>query len=347
MAEKINTVQVTKLRERAVSQTPPLSDSKSRQSGAKMWRDFADNTTLHGIRFIFMKRHAVIRLMWLILLLSSGGYYISTVYRAFDKYYSRPINTVVSRKHLREMDFPAITICSNNLFSKSKISLADDDPSFASSGLNISSCAVTSQTRANRPCGLSLLCCCAPFDNENESLALPNCTFEYKQELLKDIQKSNHRIDVEGFYQKYSLNISNLVGPVCLFSWRQTKCSIKDFYPIVTEWGMCYTFNSGRESEIKRVDTAGVSSGLTLLLDANTAEYTRGKFSEGFKVLIHGQGEYFDEFEGISVGPGQHASIALSQKRVCLFIHFLLACNLCQCFSLFDISQTQVLFFPT
>ena len=67
---------------------------------------------------------------------------------------------------------------------------------------------------------------------------------------------------------------------------------------------------------MKRVDTAGVSSGLSVILDAQTHEYTQGKFSKGFKVLIHGQDEYIDEWEGISVGPGQHAVIALSQTRV-------------------------------
>ena len=33
-------------------------------------------------------------------------------------------------------------------------------------------------------------------------------------------------------------------------------------------------------------------------------------------MLIHGQDEYIDEWEGISVGPGQHAVIALSQTWV-------------------------------
>ena len=88
---------------------------------------------------------------------------------------------------------------------------------------------------------------------------------------------------------------------------------------MVTPWGMCYTFNSGNDGTVKSVDTAGVVSGLTVILDTQTYEYTQGKYSEGFKVLIHGQGEYFDEWEGINVGPGQHAFIALSQKRVCLF----------------------------
>lgn len=280
-----------------------------------MWREFVNDTSLHGIRYVFMRRRILIRLIWLIVLLTSGGYYIFTVYRAFNKYYSRPINTVVSREHLKEIDFPAVTICSLNLFSKTKLSVPDDNPFFTYSGLNISSCAVTSGVRANRPCGLSLMCCCAPFDNENDSLAFPNCTMQYKQELLKEIQNSNHRPDIEGFYRSYSQDISSLVGPRCLFSWKQLECSAKNFTPIVTQWGMCYTFNSGRDSEIKTVDTGGASSGLSVVLDAQTLDYTQAKFSEGFKVLIHGQGEYFDEFEGINVGPGQHAFIALSQKR--------------------------------
>jgi len=55
---------------------------------------------------------------------------------------------------------------------------------------------------------------------------------------------------------------------------------------------------------------------LTVILDAQTDEYSYGKFSEGFKVLLHGQGEYIDELEGINVGPGQHVIIALTEKRV-------------------------------
>ena len=90
---------------------------------------------------------------------------------------------------------------------------------------------------------------------------------------------------------------------------------------MVTPWGMCYTFNSGIDGTVKSVNTAGVSSGLSVILDTQTYEYIQGKYSEGFKVLIHGQGEYFDEWEGINVGPGQHAFIALSQKRVCLLCY--------------------------
>ena len=287
---------------------------------AEMWREFVDNTTMHGIRYVFMKRHVVIRLLWLVLLLSSGGYYIFTVYRAFNKYYNRPISTVLSRKNLKEMDFPAVTICPLNLFARSKIFMTDDNPLFTSSGLNISSCAVTAEVRGHRPCGLSLLCCCAPID-EKEALILPSCTRQYRQDLLAVMQTSGHHPSIEEFYRYFSQNISEFAGTKCTFGWQETKCSAKDFVPMVTPWGMCYTFNSGIDGTVKSVNTAGVSSGLSVILDTQTHEYIQGKYSEGFKVLIHGQGEYFDEWEGINVGPGQHALIAVSQKRVGLLCY--------------------------
>ena len=115
----------------------------------------------------------------------------------------------------------------------------------------------------------------------------------------------------------YSQNLSSLVGPRCNFGWQNAPCTLNDFVPMVTDWGMCYTFNSGVDGKpIRKVDVGGVSSGLAFILDANVHEYTEGKFSEGFKVLIHGQGEYTDQWEGINVGPGQHVVIALSEKRV-------------------------------
>ena len=143
----MNDMAMSKISEDDLSQKTAWRNS-STKTPSEMWREFVDNTTLHGIRYVFKKRHIPIRLIWLLLLLASGGYYIFTVYRAFNKYYERPINTVVSQKNLKEMDFPAVTICSLNAFAKSKIFMTDDNPLFASSGLNISSCAVTAGVRA-------------------------------------------------------------------------------------------------------------------------------------------------------------------------------------------------------
>ncbi|PFX24157.1 Acid-sensing ion channel 1 [Stylophora pistillata] len=300
------------MQEKKLSQKSAQVGDNNAQSSTDIWREFVNGTTLHGIRYVFMRRQIFIRLIWMIMLLSSGGYYISTVYGAFAKYYDRPVTTLVSRNRLKEMDFPAVTICPLNLFTKSKIFMKDDDPLFASSGLNISTCAVTAEVRGNRPCGLSILCCCFPADLETD---LPFCESQYKQVLLKVMLQQSNRLDVENFFRLYSQNTTSMIGPLCTFGWDDAACSPADFVPVVTPWGMCFTFNSGTDNEVKISKTAGVSSGLSVILDAQTLEYTQGKFSEGFKVLIHGQGEYIDEWEGINVGPGQHVVISLSQKR--------------------------------
>ena len=283
------------------------------QSPKEMLVEFVDNTTLHGIRYAFMERHILVRLIWVVLLLISGGYYLFTVQKAFHKYYDHPINTVLSHKHVNRMEFPAITICSRNMFALSKLLMTDDNPLFASSGLNISSCAVTSEVRGDRPCGWSLLCALPEF--ENASSSIPNCTNKYRKDLLDAMQRSRHYIDKENLYRYYSQDLNSLLGPRCYFNF-DTTCSEKDFVSFVTQWSKCYTFNSGENGKIMRSRHSGVSFGLFVIFDAQTGEGSHGKYSEGFKVLIHKQGEFFNEWEGISVAPGQHAVITVSEKRV-------------------------------
>ena len=218
------------------------------------------NTTLHGIRYVFTKRHIVIRLTWMILLLTSAGYYILTVYEAVNKFYSRPINTVIGTTHVKEIDFPAVTICPLNFFAKKKLYMTDDNPLFASSGLNISACALTSRVRGNRPCGLSLLCCCRPPQSVNTTASLPNCTDQYRQALLGVLRRASHHVDFESFFRYYSQDINALIGPVCTFGL-SSKCSPSDFLPLVTSWGMCMTFNSGNAGKVKIIESGGVTRG--------------------------------------------------------------------------------------
>ena len=136
------------------------------------------------------------------------------------------------------------------------------------------------------------------------------------------MQKSGHSADLEELYRTYSQDINALVSPWCLFDPEPEGCSSKDFVPTIYEYGMCYTFNSGTDERVKKVHASGVSNGLRVILDAQTHDYFLGRFSQGFTVLVHGQGQYVDEWEGTNVGPGQHAFIALSQKRVCFFCLF-------------------------
>lgn len=99
------------------------------------------------------------------------------------------------------MDFPAIKIFPLTLLVKHETFMSNDDPLFAFNGYSfisesdplfvsnglinyyqkIISCAVISAVRGNKPCGLSMLCCCTSV---SDIAVLPNCTSQYRQNLL-------------------------------------------------------------------------------------------------------------------------------------------------------------------
>ena len=120
MAEKASNLSISEMpdkefprKEEPDVRLPPeerSSPNNNSQNATEIWREFADNTTLHGFHYIFSKSHILIRLTWLVLLLTTISYFTFTVYRAFNKYYSYPIRTVLSHEHIHEMDFPAVTI---------------------------------------------------------------------------------------------------------------------------------------------------------------------------------------------------------------------------------------------
>ena len=148
-----------------------------------------------------------------------------------------------------------------------------------------------------------MLCCCVPPEILNVTDAINFWTRRYQHDLLDTMQKNNHRLDIDDFYRFYDPDIGRFKGYECTFGSKFSPCSRKDFVPKVTQMGMCYTFNSGADGNVRK---------------AETKEYYLGKYSEGFKVLNTSMNEYINEWEGINVGPGHHVVIALSEKRVIL-----------------------------
>ena len=71
--------------EAPTEERPTLNkDETPHESAVEIWRVFVESTTLHGLRYIFEKRHIRFRIMWLVMLLTTSGYYILTVYCAFN-----------------------------------------------------------------------------------------------------------------------------------------------------------------------------------------------------------------------------------------------------------------------
>ena len=261
-------------------------------------------------------------MLWSIILLTSGSYFIFTVYGALEKYFCYPVATTITRKYVKNMTFPAVSICPNNLFSEAKVMMWDDDPEFAAQGLNLSVCAATKDLRQkqmdNMPCGLAMMCCCTYVGYEYDATSIYNCNAERRKDLRQAVEKSAVNFKMEDFFRYYSQDFNDMLGdiPWCTYGWTKT-CNKFDFSPVITETGICYTFNSGNNNRsLIIVSSSGIVNGLNILLNINDKDHTIGKFSQGFSISIHTQGEFFQELDGFKVSPGTMAAIAVSEQRV-------------------------------
>ena len=285
-----------------------------------IWDNWVNNTSLHGIRHVFWRRPLWARIGWLLLLLASTGYFLFTAYMSLDKYFKRPINTVITQKYVSNLEFPAVTICPQNLISKKKMYALDGDVDFIRYSLNDNFCSATKSVRGDKPCGAAMVCCCLPLFLMDAEKTVPNCTTPYLQDLIAAQKNSGTSFDTAKFYEKYSQGVEEMLkSGFCVFDGRTDKlCGVSDFSSSVTDWGVCHTFNAGLggPASIRKARFSGAGWGLILLLNARINDNTIGRLSEGFSVLIHRQGDYFLPWDGITVGPGMQATITLNQQRV-------------------------------
>ncbi|KAJ8027801.1 Acid-sensing ion channel 1C [Holothuria leucospilota] len=89
-------------------------------------------------------------------------------------------------------------------------------------------------------------------------------------------------------------------------------CSPDDFVKVMTDFGVCYTFN-GDEDNPLIVGHPGSSYGLTMRLRIEQDQYTFSEFGgAGLKMFIHPQGELpLVKMHGFSVAPGLETDITL------------------------------------
>ncbi|XP_069114351.1 uncharacterized protein [Argopecten irradians] len=72
--------------------------------------------------------------------------------------------------------------------------------------------------------------------------------------------------------------------------WKGLPCSSDDFKTTLTDHGVCYTFNEGRNNEF--ISSVGVENGLRLTLNVEQYEYMPGPHdAAGVKMLLHANGE--------------------------------------------------------
>ena len=220
-------------------------------SMADMWREFVSSTTLHGLSHVFNNTSIYRRSIWLLLLLCSTAYYVYTVSENIQKFLSYPSHTEIFDETPPDgrLPFPTVTICNLNYYVKTKIKMAEDDPRFSELGLNISACDVIKRVRGNFTCAKALLC--AQLKVAGPPL-MKHCDGELQQRIIFALNQSSERVfNSEEFLRAYGQNISSMFVEYCRFSSHEL-CSEADFQPVITQSGLCFSFNPPSDRSVPR-----------------------------------------------------------------------------------------------
>ncbi|KAI8514318.1 Amiloride-sensitive sodium channel [Branchiostoma belcheri] len=249
-------------------------------------KEFADNTTLHGIGKVSGSEKCGLKLIWLAVFLACFGVAAWQITETVIRYFQFNTVTNIKLEFEDELIFPAVTICNFNRFEENR--LEADTQAYLS--------ALLYGFELPEPVGVY-------YDPVNDVLVNPvrdnldpvNTTLEAGWQLVKNWN----------FY-------------VCQF--KGEDCDVVDFEHVFTTYGNCYTFNAVVDPDNpRRQKLPGAGNGLKLYFNIQSEFYTEdpaqgGSDDVGLKVLIHDQKEPPKmDTQGIAVGPGSHAYIAMSK----------------------------------
>ena len=77
-------------------------------------KDYVDSSSLHGLSYIFDKRHPIRRVVWFIITVAAFGYSMQKVYESTVNHFSYPFSTSRMRIYVDELQFPAVSFCNLN-----------------------------------------------------------------------------------------------------------------------------------------------------------------------------------------------------------------------------------------
>lgn len=132
-----------------------------------------------------------------------------------------------------------------------------------------------------------------------------------------DLDKYNaSHITLDEFYLNTAHRLQDLVQEC---SWGEEKFSISEFVRVLTDYGVCYTFNSGRHNgTVREVSRTGAGRGLKLRLNIEQYEYMVGPNpGAGIKILLHENNEIpLVRDLGLAIPPGSHAYVGVQILEV-------------------------------
>eukprot|EP00112_Aurelia_sp_Birch-Aquarium-sp1_P022193 Seg6164.1 transcript_id=Seg6164.1/GoldUCD/mRNA.D3Y31 product="Acid-sensing ion channel 1" protein_id=Seg6164.1/GoldUCD/D3Y31 len=238
-------------------------------------RVYLRSTTTHGLGRIYSSKSIYMRLFWTVIFLVVFGLLTRAVVTLIIKATKNDITTKVQSKFHRSMPFPAVTICNNNPFRKSRIIKFNLKPPNTTSGYF--------RKAAEAELKLSL------------RLGKLNAS---------ELYKVGHPM---GTFLMRNMGFCFFGNDACNF----TKDFVRSSNPLA---GNCYTFNS-RNRVQKQADTgAGLSIALNINQDEYSLGFSWRFSSAGARVAIHHPDEPASDTKALLLAPGTFTDIKIAKK---------------------------------
>ncbi|XP_059583568.1 acid-sensing ion channel 4 isoform X1 [Alligator mississippiensis] len=264
--------------------------------------EFASRSTLHGLQHIFQRGPFTARnLLWLLAFLALLCLLVDVYAERLGYYFQYPHITQLEEETLPGMVFPAVTLCNLNRARVSQLSSRDLYWAGELLGLLDGADRVLAPEDADVDAGI-LAALAGRLNLSAEDRARPF-------DLAELYERTAHRLDLGGML----LN--------CTFA--QEPCSARDFQPVYTRYGKCYTFNGDRRNP-RVARQGGMGNGLEIMLDIQQEEYlpiwretNETSFEAGIRVQIHSQDEppYIHQL-GFGVSPGFQTFVSCQEQRL-------------------------------
>lgn len=230
------------------------------------WCDFTQDSSMHGVRYVYSRGNSVPRrIVWLLLMLGSLCYFSYAAYLFMDVYVNKGVKTKISVQTADQLEFPSITVCNKNMWKISSLHKAAIES--GSDGVyEVMEWLYSDEVKL-------------PPDEEY---------FDWKADKF-DVFRNLTAKELSNFFKDAAHPLSELVSD-CKLHGKEVDCT-DIFVTVKTEAGYCVQFNS---NGTQNASSAGKTSGLRFISYVNAAEYTTGPFSlsEGISLTFHEAHEY-------------------------------------------------------
>ena len=253
---------------------------------SKKFIKFVETTNTHGVRQIFVGKSLIRKIFWGLFFLFSLIMCLYNVSMSIRIFVSTPTATTVTSRHVPTIRFPAVTICNMHLFRMTYLEQYN----------------LTDLTRAT----LNL-----KIKNKDRVRE------EFREQCLRYKTFIDASITFEDALMEGGQNLEDFVVE-CEFLG--VPCDLqRDFTPVMTPVGRCYTFNGRNAMEqYKTVSGIGYRHGLELVLNLQQDEFS-GTFTHeaGARVVVHNQEHPPSVLEnGLAVPIGSSAYMSIRARQI-------------------------------